>query len=176
MARLLFLTSNLQPPSTVYRYKKTLFDISSFLSVPFFASFFFGCLSPSLLPSSLVVCPLLCFLLLWLSVSLFTPEEDICCGKHLYTIVSLYFLALVSASVFPRSVLFCQPHQQLFTHSSAVSSQRNLMLCVRNCFPPIAGLSCRDPTVLADGLRFCETGFATSATLQLNVSLALYKL
>ena len=135
MARLLFLTSSLQPPSTVYIYTKTLVCLTSAPS----------CLSPSLLPSSLVVCPLLCFLLLWLSVSLFTPEEDICCGKHLYTIVSLYFVALVSGSVFPRSVLFCQPHQQLFTHSSAVSSQRNLMLCVRNCFPPIAGLSCRVP-------------------------------
>ena len=169
------------------------------MSVPFFASFFFGCLSPSLLPSSLVVCPLLCFLLLWLSVSLLTPEEDICCGKHLYTIVSLYFAALLSTSVFPRSVLFCQPHQQLFTHSWAVSSQRftqNVMLCVRICFPPNAGLSCRvlnwsgrwipllwdwichishttAERESADGHHLCQTGFATSLTLQLNVSLAL---
>ena len=28
------------------------------------------------------------------------------------------------------------------------------------------------PTVLADGHHLCETGFATSVTLQLNVSLA----
>ena len=57
-------------------------------------------LSVSLLHQLLLVCPLLCFLLLLLSVSLLAPEEDIFCRKRLCTIVSLCFVALVST--FPQ--------------------------------------------------------------------------
>ena len=48
----------------------------------------------------LLFCPLLCFLLLLLSVSLLTPGEDNFCRKRLYTIVSLCFVTLVST--FPQ--------------------------------------------------------------------------
>ena len=81
VARLLFLTSNLQLPSTVYIYKKTLVCLTSAPS----------CLSPSLLPSSLVVCPLLCFLLLWLSVPFFAS----------------FFFGCLSPSLLPSSLVVC---------------------------------------------------------------------
>ena len=46
-----------------------------------------------------LVCPLLCFLLIFV-VYLLTPEEDNFCRKHLCTIVFLCFIALVST--FPK--------------------------------------------------------------------------
>ena len=55
----------------------------------FFFFFFF-------LDQLLRVCPLICLLLLLLSVCLLAPEEDNFCQKCLFTIVCLGFVALVS--------------------------------------------------------------------------------
>ena len=82
--------------------------------------------SSPLLPSSLYLLPssLLCFLLLLLSGSLLTPEEDIIFRKRLCTIiVSLCFVALMRTFPWICSVLFCERHQQLFTHSNHRAKQ-----------------------------------------------------
>ena len=68
------------------------FYISSFLSVQFFASFFFCCLSLFLHPKKTIFVESMCVLLFS------------CASSHWWV-------------HFPRPVLFCQPHQQLFTHS-----------------------------------------------------------
>ena len=54
----------------------------------------------------LFVCPLLCFLLLLLSVPLLTPEEGNFCRKRLCTIVSLCFVALVTTFPWICHVVF----------------------------------------------------------------------
>ena len=63
--------------------------------------------SPTFFSQQLLVCPLLYFLLLLLSVSLLTPpKKTIFCRKRLCTILSLCFAALVSTFP-PRSVVCC---------------------------------------------------------------------
>ena len=44
-------------------------------------------------------------------------EEDTFCRKRSCSIV----FRCIGESIFPKSVLFCQPHQQLLTHSSNIS-------------------------------------------------------
>ena len=61
----------------------------------------------------LLVCLLLCFLLLLLllsSIFLLAPNEESAC------VFSSPCVSSYRRVHFPRSVLFCQPHQQLFTH------------------------------------------------------------
>ena len=72
----------------------------------------------------LLFCALLFFLLLFLSVSLLTPEEDF----FLVEIARVLLFSCVSSHWwvhFPRSVSFDQPHQQLFTHSSITKDKQN---------------------------------------------------
>ena len=72
------------------------------------------CLSSSLLPSSFVVCQ-----------SSFTWRRQIIKSTCilLFTCILLYWWVH-----FPRSVLFCQPYQQLFTHSSHLGVWAQLLL------------------------------------------------
>ena len=79
--------------------------VSSFLTCVFTSAP--SCLSSSLLPSSSVV-----------YLSSCTRRRQFFSEALLYCCFLVFRNSLLWWVHFPRSVLFCQPHQQLFTHSS----------------------------------------------------------
>ena len=93
------------------RFKSTFRSLTllyfNFLSIFFLTSFFLNFFFTS-------------FFLSFFSICLLTPDED-CVWKALVFLIVLY-VSSYRWVPFSRAVLCCQPHQQLFTHSSVQSN------------------------------------------------------